>query len=166
MRNIKVIENTLFDIAQALAANEQLQKLLVLDDNSLEGTFVPLSIQEVLEQEYISVCPFVENGIVNSQRNTFLVIHFDDFSFRDQNTRVNGVIYVCSDKQHVVLSNNRHRLLEIIGEINKTIGDKKFSAAGEIIMDHAESVSISEFVFSYRLSFHFNDQESFRKAEL
>ena len=62
--------------------SRKLQKLLVVDSNHIDlsvlDDFTNLSANELLEQEYISFTPILDENITNSKRNTFLIINLDE----------------------------------------------------------------------------------------
>jgi len=163
---ILIIEKTLFEMGQVLSQNQNLQKLLVLDKNDMSESFTPLTFQQLLDQEYISLAPRIESGLKNKDRNTFLVIHLNDMNLSTDETRASGYIFVGTDYAHVILKNNKNRLLQLINEVTNSLDGIKLSAAGEIGITYASAVTYSESHFGYRISFNFNNQISIRKAEL
>lgn len=169
MKNLRNIKKTYFEIAQLLAQNERLQRLLVLEsDDPFKESFTSLTINELFEKKYISLTtPFLEEGIETNWRNMFLTIRFDDISFEgmNDNFEVRGAIVFGAHDNYVMLKDNKCRLLEIIDEVLKTLDDQKLSAAGKISVSGCTAVSFSPYVTGYRMSFYFSDLSS-RKAEI
>ena len=170
MKSLETIKRTLFEIAQTLSQNTYLQQLLIEDNNDIQKgnpTFTIHSINDLMDEQYICLDAHLENGIVNHGRNSFIIIHLDSMSFKQSsnNIPVYGSIYIATDKNHVMLTENRQRLWEMIDEIYKTIDGKKFSAAGILEIKNVSSVIYSEYSFGYRISFEFKEQEQ-RKAVL
>lgn len=169
MKDIKNIKKSFFEIAQLLAANEQIQRLLVLDSSDpLHDTFTPKTINELLEEKYITLIPpFLEEGIENNARNTFLVIRIEDIVFtdRDINTNVHCAIMIGTHDNYVMLKNNESRLLELVDRILRTLDGQKLSSAGVISISTCSLVDYTPYVTGYRISFDFADQTG-RKAEL
>lgn len=167
MKTIKVLKKALVEIAQLLALNERLQRLLVNDvEEPLSGVFTPLTINELIEKEYINTSGFLENGIEHNGRNTFLVLQWDEFHFPD-NEKVNGTgsIFIGTDYNHVLLNKNQNRLLEIVDEVIMTLDSQKISSAGTINISYATMTVYSEMTFGYRITFTISDQMT-KKAEL
>lgn len=168
MKKLETINQLPKEIAVKLGSNTQLQRLLVDDDNTFADEFTPLTLQELLEKEYISFAPIIDNNIRDSFRNTFLIINLEeiDFSDNDNNTSVSGAIFIGTDKQHAMLINNRLRLLELIKEVYSTLNNWKASTAGTINLQYATFVNFSEYVFGYKIVFKVVEQENVRKAEI
>ena len=169
MKDIKNIKKSFFEIAQLLASNEKIQRLLVLDSKTpFTDTFTPKSINDLLAEKYIClVPPFLEEGIEDNWRNNFLVIRLEDITFpeRDENTTVHGVIMIGAHDNYIILENNQNRLYELMDQIIKTLDGQKLSAAGKTTITYCSIVDYTPYVTGYRISFDFSDQGS-RKAEL
>lgn len=171
MKNVNLLKKTLFEIVQLLASNETIQKFLYVDTNDLNSDdfklFQPRPAQALLDEEYISIAPHLENAIENSTRNTFLVVQLEEIIFSMTDIQAQGAIHIVTDKQHELLTPNDSRLLILMNEIIQTLEHKKLSAAGEIVFSSASRVVYSPYTFGYRLNFRFNDQQlNGRKAEI
>ena len=82
---------------------------------------------------YISFFPPVENRIEQYGRNTFISILLDTaLDAGDNNTRSNLVIYVSTDEEHLLLNENKNRLLEMCDKINSLLDGKKLTTSGEL----------------------------------
>lgn len=173
MKELKLLEKTLFEMIYILASDLEIQKLLYVDDNNYNSdkftNFALLPTQQMIDDEYISIAPHLENGIENSTRNTFLVIQLEDISLEsyDGGMRASGAIHIVTDKQHELMKPNRSRLLMIADRIISILEHKKLSAAGELEFNTLSRIVYSEYTFGYRLSFNFTDQQlDNRKAEI
>lgn len=172
MKSVALLEKTLFEMVYLLASNYDIQKLLYVDGNNLDTDFSDFQLlppQDMLDNEYISIAPHLENGIENATRNTFLVVQLEDISLEsyEGGIRASGAIHIVTDKQHEVLKPNHSRLLMLADAIINLLEHKKLSAAGEISFRSLARVVYSEYTFGYRLSFSFNDQQlDGRKAEI
>ena len=166
MKDINMISKTIFEIAQALAENPELQRLLVIDSpDVLKTPFRLRNLNELLKDEYISLAPFVENGKIEIKRNTLLLVRLEDISFEEEEAEAKGSIYIATDKDHVLIDDNKNRLFEMINQILHSIDSRKFSAAGKVEIYYTHPITYSEFTFGYRIMFRFSDQFH-RKAEL
>lgn len=167
MKTLDTIKKIPMDIAVALAQNKKLQQLLIDDSNEFADDFTPYSINQLLQDEYISFTPVIDNNIQNANKNSFLVINLDEINFsnRDENIAVAGTIFIGTDKQHALLKNNSLRLVEMIDEILRSLDNKKISTSGTIEMRYATFVSYSEYVFGYKIMFAVLEQET-RRAEI
>ena len=121
---LKNLKNAPIEIASTLASNETIIRLIYDDEPSvlLNKKTISLSIEELINQNYISFYPATETGINSIDRNTFIIINLEDFNLQntDSNTGCTGAIYITTDKAHSLLSNNKLRLLELIDEIETT----------------------------------------------
>lgn len=166
LRNLKKAP---FEIATLLAGNPNIVRLIYDDRVSVltDKKEMSISVEELIEERYIGFYPATETGIKEIDKNTFIVINLEDFSFNnaDNNTSVSGAIYITTDKAHCLLADNRLRLLELIDEIEETLDNKKLSSAGQIHTNSANYVVFSDFRSGYRINFRIYDQPT-RKAEL
>ena len=167
MSALETIKKIPMEIVVLLASNLELQQLLVSSNNDPDSWTNTYDINTLLNQEYISFTPVVDQNISTNNKNTFIIVNLDeiDFSRQDNNVLATGVIFIGTDKQHAVLKNNKLRLLEMIDEIFQTLDKKKLSTSGEINMQYATFVSYSEYVFGYKITFNIAEQES-RKVEI
>lgn len=168
MKTIKKIKTSMFEIAQILASDELLQKLLVIDSpNVLQiEIYTPKTLNEMLDEQYICLAPKLENALKKNDRNTFLIIQLDTGDLRNaSNMRIAGSIFIATDGDHILLKNNANRLWEILDRIIQDLDERKLSSAGAISVDTFNHVVYSEYTFGYRVNFSFKDQEN-RKAEL
>ena len=166
---LKNLKNAPIEIASTLASNETIVRLIYDDEPSvlLNPKTISLSIEELINQNYIGFYPATETGINSIDRNTFIIINLEDFNLQNtnSNTGCTGAIYITTDKAHCLLSNNKLRLLELIDEIETTLENKKLSAAGKIQLTSVTYVVFSDFRSGYRINFRISDQLN-RKAEL
>ena len=166
---LKNLKNAPIEIASILASNGTIVRLIYDDEPSvlLNKKTISLSIEELINQNYIGFYPATETGINSIDRNTFIIINLEDFNLQntDSNTGCTGAIYITTDKAHCLLSNNKLRLLELIDEIETTLENKKLSAAGKIQLTSVNYVVFSDFRSGYRINFRISDQSN-RKAEL
>lgn len=172
--NIKLIpQEILLEIANSDNENSmRLQKLLIVDDNNLDLTvlndFVSLTNNELLQSEYISLTPVLDDNITNIHRNNFLLINIDeiDFSNWEDNTDVTGCFFIGTDREHAIINHKDSRLLEMIDCLVKIFDNRKLSTAGSISMQYASFVSYSTYKFGYKIVFKIKDQSNIRKAEI
>ena len=174
LRNLKKAP---FEIAERLIitdkkekfeARDNILKLLFHDNSSALSQEVSSTTVEFLIQEnYIGFYPAIESGIKDVDRNTFLIINLEDFTFQnmDYNTGVSGAIYITTDKEHCLLDNKKLRLLELVDSIETMLEGEKLSSAGQIQVISANYVVFSDFRCGYRINFRISDQTT-RKAEL
>lgn len=174
LKNIKIIPKEMLEeiVNPDNENSRKLQKLLVVDSNYIDlsvlDDFANLSANELLEQEYISFTPILDENITNSKRNTFLIINLDeiDFSNWEDNMSVTGAIFIGTNRDHAVINNKDLRLLEMVDLLLSLFQNKKLSAAGIISMNYASFVTYSEYTFGYKISFKVQDQSNVRKAEI
>ena len=166
---LKNLKNAPIEIASILASNGTIVRLIYDDEPSvlLNKKTISLSIEELINQNYIGFYPATETGINSIDRNTFIIINLEDFNLQntDSNTGCTGAIYITTDKAHCLLSNNKLRLLELIDEIETALENKKLSAAGKIQLTSVNYVVFSDFRCGYRINFRISDQSNI-KAEL
>ena len=166
---LKALKTAPIEIATTLATNDDIVRLLYDDEPSvlINKKSISLSIQDLIEQNYIGFYPATETGINSIERNTFIIINLEDISFNstDANTNIAGSIYITTDKNHCLLSNNKLRLLELVDLIEESLENCKLSAAGKVRVISANYMVFSDFRSGYRISFRISDQLS-RKAEL
>lgn len=166
---LKNLKKAPFEIATLLADNTNIVRLIYDDNSSVlsDKKEFNLSVKDLIDQDYIGFYPATESGIKEIDKNTFIVINLEDFSFTntDNNTGASGAIYITTDRSHCLLNENRLRLLELIDEIEDTLENKKLSSAGQIHVNSANYVVFSDFRSGYRINFRIYDQPT-RKAEL
>lgn len=161
MNNLISFERALFSILKQLSLNEKIQRLLVLDGaDTLTTDFSYLSFQELLQDQYLSVSPSLENGIQNMQRNSFLIITYEDFIFDDTegNIVAKGSIYIGTHNQHILLNNNKHRLLQLLSAIYETLNGFKTNIAGVVNINQALRINFSEYVSGFDIQFELREQ--------
>lgn len=165
---LKNLKKAPMEIASLLAADEKVVKLIYNDSSSaLTESFSPVSMQDLINQDYIGFYPAIESGIKDIERNTFIIISTEDFSLAQNgiNTTVSGSIYITTDKAHSLLANGAIRLLELIDAIDSCLENQKLSSAGKISLVDVQYVTFSDFRCGYRIGFRLIDQQN-RKAEL
>lgn len=156
------------EVSLLLSRNKYLQQLLVDPSNVLnENAFNKLTVNELLEKEAISFTPVIDNNITNVHNSSFLIINIEEIDLvnRDENINARCAIWIGTDKQHNILSDNKIRTLELVKEIIKTLDGQKLSGAGVIEIDYATFTSYSPYVFGYKIVFNIKEQE-IRKAEI
>lgn len=166
---LKNIKKAPIEIASTLALNDTIVRLIYDDDPSvlINKKEIKVSIQELIDNNYIGFYPATETGIKSVDKNTFIIINLEDFSLQaaDSNISVAGAIYITTDKSHALLSGNKLRLLELADEIDHTLNNIKLSSAGKITVNSMHYTVFSDFRSGYRINFRLNDQSN-RKAEL
>lgn len=163
MKTLKNIKKSVMEIAQTLAQNENIIKLLFNDEKSALQDAVPVvDLNTLIQENYICICAPVESGIKDEWRNTFLTILLDNgfFGRRDDNTDVTVKIYVTTDEQHILLNDNKNRLLELMDEVITTLDGYKLSVAGKLSVNSFAHTMLSEFRFAYAISFSFSEQNA------
>lgn len=169
MKELGKIKNLPCEIIKILASNLQLQKLLLVDSQELpdDSNFQPKRWDQLIEDDYMSICPTVDDNITNNSRNSFLIVHLEDINTygTEGNLDIGGIVWVGTNKEHVWLKGNKLRLLEMVDEVIKSLDGQKCSVAGKIKVLRASSVVYSKSSFGYRISFRVAEQEN-RKAEL
>lgn len=168
MKTLKNIKKAVFEVAQILASDETIVKLLVNDNNNALNEPAPsIDLNTLISEHYVCIVPPVESGIRDSWRNTFITILLDTVNFgrRDDNTTGNLILYVTTDEAHAVLVDNKLRTLELIERILTLLEGKKLSSAGELSVSMVSHTMLSEFRPAYRISINFTDQNT-RKVEI
>ena len=161
MKTLVNIKKCVMEIAQTLAQNENIVKLLFNDSaNALEQPKPDVSLNQLIQEHYICVCAPVESGIKDQWKNTFLTVLLDNcyFGGQDDNTTVSLKIYVSTDEQHLLLNDNKNRLLELLDEVIHTLDGFKIATAGKIDVKSFAHTMLSEFRFAYAITIGFNDQ--------
>lgn len=167
-KNIGNLKKAAIEIGQLLASNGKLCNLLYLDTpDALQVEPHSYSLNEMINEKYVTVYPPVETAIKNAERNTFIVILLDNINLyvADNNTRASFTIYVTTDADHILLNENKNRLLEMCDEVLTTLHETKLSSAGAIEVTSISHVMLSEFRAGYRIALSITDQ-SHRKAEI
>ena len=160
MKNLRNIKKVPFEIGQLLANNKRFCSFLV-DDTNNPGD-VSMSFIELLNEKYITIYPPVEDGAIEQyNRNTYVIILLDSISTADSNANigVSGNIYITTDVNHILLTENRNRLLEMADEVLQTLDNAKLTSAGEIHINHISHTMINTFRAGYRISFTLSDQQ-------
>ena len=80
---LKNLKNAPIEIASILASDETIVRLIYDDEPSvlLNKKTISLSIEELINQNYIGFYPATETGINSIDRNTFIIINLEDFNF-------------------------------------------------------------------------------------
>ena len=166
MKNLRNIKKVPFEIGQLLANNKRFCSFLI-DDTNNPGE-VSMSFVELLNEKYITIYPPVEDGAIEQyNRNTYAIILLDSISTADSNANigVSGNIYITTDVNHILLTENRNRLLEMADEVLQTLDNAKLTSAGEIHINHISHTMITTFRAGYRISFTLSDQQ-IERAEI
>lgn len=164
VQNFKNIKKLPLELSRLFAQDEKIQRLLVADSkDALTVTFTPLTFQQIMEDRYINISPLNETGIKEIGRNTFIIINVitnGQIEKQDNNNYFNGVIFICSDLDHLILDNYNLRLLELMSEIVDITDNQKFSCSGNLQITGVDNVSYSNYLFGYKISFKISDQPS------
>lgn len=161
MSKLENFERAMFEILKRVSLNENIQRLLVLDGkDALTTNFSPLSFQQLLKDQYLSVSPSLENGIQNMERNSFLIITYEDFDFEEVegNIVAKGSIYIGTHNQHILLNNNKHRLLQLLDCIYDTLNGFKTTVSGAVSISRALRLNYSEYVSGFDIQFELREQ--------
>ena len=155
------IKKAPIEIATILAQDDIIKKLLIIDDpEALERPVPDKTLNDLLQEHYISMEPPVENRIEEYSRNTFISILVDTIMpAAEDNTRANFVIYASTNMDHILLKDNKNRLLELCDRIVQLLQNKKISTAGQINFNSMSHLMLSEFHTAYRLSLSSTDQQ-------
>lgn len=168
MKTLKNIKKSVMEIAQTLAQNEDIVKLLYNDKSSALTDDPPdVDLNTLIQENYICICAPVEDGIKDQWKNTFLTILLDTgfFGRQDDNTAVTIKIYISTDRQHLLLDDNKNRLFELMDQVINTLDQMKISTAGKLDCSNFAHTMLSEFRFAYVITFTFADQNA-RKVEI
>jgi len=163
MKNFVNIKKAPLEIATILAGNTKIKQLLYSDDEDpLNADVSQVTLNQMLEEHYISMVPPTENRIQEYGRNSFLSIIVDTISpnAADNNIRANIIIYVSTNADHLMIKDNGNRLLELADQIYLLLQNKKLTASGEININSFSHVMLSEFHSSYRISLSIADQST------
>lgn len=159
MSKLMNIKKAPFEIAQILGGNELIQRLLVIDTpNALTKSFTPLSINELLANKYINITPRLENGKIDSGRNTFIEVRINECDFAREGAV--GEVLIGTDTEHALLENNKIRLLELADAIEGILNERKISTAGKILCRFVQEIEYSEFTYGYTIAFSISDQQT------
>lgn len=168
MKSLKNIKKCVNEIAQTLVQNDNIVKLLFNDQPSALTDEKPdVDLNTLIQDHYICICAPVETGIQNEWKNTFLTILLDNcyFGRQDDNTSVSLKVYVSTDEQHLLINDNKNRLLELLDEVITTLDGHKISTAGKLEVASFAHTMLSEFRFAYAIIINFNDQNP-KKVEI
>jgi hypothetical protein len=158
---LETIKKLPVEIAIRLAQSEYLQRLLLIDEEDIEGDFTPKKWTELIDEGYLSISPLTFEDYSRKGINSFVSIMIDELNFRNTDNQINisGQINIGTNFNHVCLKNNKLRLLEMISEIKTFLDDYKLSSAGKIEITKASAVAYSEFSFGYIIRFKTVEQE-------
>lgn len=168
MRSLRNLKKCVLEIAQILAQDDILCRLLVNDsDNALDEVVTGIDLNDLIDDNYICMFPPVENRIEDYGRNTFITILLDEISFLSdgQNNLGTIIIYTSTNADHLLLANNKNRLLEMNDRVAQLLDGKKLSSAGTLRLQTMLHTMLSEFHAGYRIRLTIVDQES-GKAEI
>ena len=168
MSKIKTIKKIPMEVIRLLAQNQEIVKLLVNDAPSALSDPAPsYTLNQLIEDRYISAFPPTESSIEQWGRNTFLTVLLDAVSLHNinDNSHINLVLYVSTDVSTLVLDDNKNRLLELADRIVDTLDNAKTSVAGSLIVNSMDHVLLSNFHSAYAIHIVCYEQET-RKAEI
>lgn len=163
MKSLKNIKKCVNEIAQILVHNDNIVKLLFNDQPSaLTDPKPDVDLNTLIQEHYICVCAPVESGIQNEWKNTFLTILLDNcyFGRQDDNTTTTLKIYVSTDEQHLLINDNKNRLLELLDLVITELDGHKLSSAGKLEVTSFAHTMLSEFRFAYAIIVTFSDQNT------
>lgn len=157
LRNIKKIP---LEVGKLLANNKKFCGFLVDDSKSPQS--IQMSYEDLLNQHYIVIYPPNDDGEMKEYtRNTYAAILIDtiDMDDIDNNARVTGHIFLTTTRDHIVLSENRNRLLELCDEVVSTLNDVKITSASKIYISSIVFLMMDVEKPCYRISFELSDQQ-------
>ena len=154
--NIKKIP---LEIGQLLSQNKKLCGLII--DDSADPQLVEKTYNELLNDKYFTIYSPVSDGISDKERNTYLTIVIDTINLKkeDNNIFTTGNIYITTDENHILIKNNKNRLLEMADQIVQTIDNAKLSSAGTVSVDSLVYTTLTKHKIGYIISFSVSDQQ-------
>lgn len=162
--NIKKVP---YEIASLLATDSAIRSLLYIDQpDALTKSFSfeddKSAAQHLIDEKYIHLFPIVETGIKDFDRNTFIQISLESINFSHDHTTVkgSGTILVSTDNTHMMLKDNKNRLLELVDLIDKRLHNVKLSSSLSLIISRATAVTVSNFRSGYMIFFDITDQRN------
>ena len=169
MKKLINLKKVVMEIAQILAKDESLCRLLINDGPDAMDVPVEkvINLNDLISDNYISIVPPVENRIEDWGRNTFISIILDSANLQAREGNTNGtiILYVSTNADHLLLNDNKNRLLEMADIIIEDLDATKVSAAGQLSVNYMTHVMLSEFHAAYRIQINISDQQM-RKAEI
>ena len=166
MEMLKNIKKALKEISLLLAQDEQLARLLYNDKSSALKEEGPSDWRSLIYDNYIRLTIPNETAIENTQQNTFIVLVLDTVSFNEEeNSRANIFVYITTDANHILLDDNKNRLIEGADRIVSVLQSKKLSAAGQINVTSMNYVTFSDHRGGYQINLNLTDLQS-GKVEL
>lgn len=162
MRDIANITKSLWEIARKISSDEYLQRLLLDDSVDLSSkSFSIKTLNELIKDKYVSFSPYVDSALHDFTRNTFIVILPTTINFSDNgNTYAYFSIFCVTDLNHVLLTDNRLRLLEMVNKLCNLLDGLKLTAAGEIRINQINRTAITETLEGYKIDLTISDQIS------
>ena len=160
MKSLTNIKKAPLEIAKILAEDNKIKQLVYVDSSdALTVDVSDITMNQMLTEHYISFDPPVENRIEEYQRNTFVSILVDSISLygSDDNIPATIIIYVSTNSDHLILDNNKNRLLELSDRVIELLNNKKLSASGALYINNLQHVMLSEFHSAYRISCRLSD---------
>lgn len=165
MRDLRNIIKAPFEIGTLLTSNPYLIELLVNNQSFIDNTTVS---QEILQSEnidyllnegYITVYPPTNVDTVPTDRCTYCIILLNDIDVRDADSiDASGSVYFVTDESHILLDNNRNRLLELVNQGYNTLDNAKLSSAITLHITTISQVIIDTHHVGYEMQFKFSDQ--------
>lgn len=168
MKTLVNIKKSYLEIATLLSKDDILCRLLLNDTTDALSKEAPVhDLNSLISEHYISLFPPVENRIEEYQRNTFLSILVDNINFigADETMPTNIILYISTDEKHLILDDNRNRLLEMVDRIIQVLDNKKLSTSGKLEVTSAIHVLLSELHPAYRIGIRLVDQPN-RKEDI
>lgn len=160
MKSLINIKKAPLEVAKLLADDTMIKQLVYIDTNDpFSGDVSNVDMNKMLTEHYISFDPPVENRIEEYQRNTFVSILVDSISLygSEDNIPSTIVIYVSTNADHLIITNNKNRLLELADRVIQILDGKKLSASGSLYINSLQHVMLSEFHAGYRISCRISD---------
>ncbi len=161
MKALTNIKKAPFEIGQLLASNTKICGYLV--DDTTNPQPATKNFQDLLNDKYITIYPPIHDAELDKYtRNTYITILLDNINLHavDDNYSITGNIFVITDVNHILLDNNRNRLLELADEVYQTLEDKKIKSSGAIHVVSITYTMIDTFSAGYRINFTFSDQQN------
>lgn len=166
-KNLVTTEKVMFEVKDILLNSPKLRRLVYFDSpDALTKATAPTRVEvEFLEDgttnaEYITLFPFLQTGITEYGRNTYIMISLPSV---DLDTSEDGNIYpaifitAVTNLEHYLLSDSKLRLLQICDEIIKLIDNHKFSFATKAEVIKMEEVLFDNQIYGYMLKVFCSD---------
>lgn len=160
-KSLQNIKKAVIEIATYLAKDKTLCKLLLNDTKDALNQEAPdVDINYLIQNNYISICPPVENRIEEYKRNTFLSILIDNVVFSKDKINGSIIIYISTTEEFLLLNDNLNRLIESCDRIIQVLDNKKLSCAGTLSVSSMSHTMLSDLHPAYRIVLRCEDQNN------